>query len=140
MTRVDFYIVDGAARHDVALCRIVEKACTRGHAVFVACKDADAVSAFNDLLWRFSDTSFVPHRIASEEDDGSAVVIGTRTDQLLEPDVLVNLAPDVPGNVSSFKRVVESAGFDDATREAARKRYRFYQERGFPLQAHKIGT
>ena len=57
-----------------------------------------------------------------------------------EPDVLVNLAVEVPGAASRYERVIESAGFDDTTRAVARERYRYYQERGFPLNTHKVSS
>ena len=139
MTRVDFYVVNGAAAHDLALCRVIEKAWSRGHFIFVCCESTAQAASFDDLLWRYKDTSFVPHRLESETDDGARIIVGLSPENAPEPDVLVNLAPEVPVSASSFARVVESAGYDDNTRDAARKRYRFYQERGFPLHTHKIG-
>lgn len=137
MTRVDFYVLDNASatNHDHMICRVVEKAFQRGHQIYVQCADATAVRTFDDLLWRFQDTSFVPHAL---EGDEAPVVIGCGEVLPSAHDVLVNLNNAVPAAASSFNRVVESAGFDDATRSAARERYRFYQERGFPLNTHKI--
>ncbi len=138
MTRVDFYVLErGAApEHGHMMCRVVEKAWRSGHQVYVQCADADAARAFDDLLWRFKDTSFVPHAL---DEDGTPVTIGTTAGAVSEPDVLVNLGDAVPAEASRFQRVIESAGFDEATRGAARERYRHYQERGFPLHTHKVG-
>lgn len=137
MTRVDFYVLEKAnnAEHDRMICRVVEKAWQRGHQVYVACADNDAASAFDELLWRFQDTSFVPHAL---NDADAPVVIGTLESESSSLDVLVNLQSDVPGKVSSYERVIESAGYDEVTRAAARERYRYYQDRGFPLNTHKI--
>ena len=51
-------------------------------------------------------------------------------------------------NVKYFREVLQlvkenyvgdaPAGYDDLTRGAARSRYRFYQDRGFPLNTHKV--
>ncbi|MEQ8231783.1 MAG: DNA polymerase III subunit chi [Gammaproteobacteria bacterium] len=140
MTRVDFYVVDGgSAVHDRTLCRVVEKAWQRGHAIYVNCADRDAARHFDDLLWQFQDTSFVPHALAQDATDDTPVIIGTAVDDAPVHDVLLNLVADVPAAVSRFERVIESAGHDDASRSAARARYRYYQDRGFPLHTHKIG-
>jgi DNA polymerase-3 subunit chi len=139
MTRVDFYVLEiaGASNHDRMICRVVEKAWQRGHSVFVQCADDISADAFDDLLWSFQDTSFVPH--AREGiGDPAPVVIGTAAERAPSLDVLVNLASIVPECMSSFERVIESAGYDDTSRAAARERYRYYQDRGFPLKTHKI--
>ncbi|MCB1745943.1 MAG: DNA polymerase III subunit chi [Gammaproteobacteria bacterium] len=140
MTRVDFYVIDGGAnRHDHTLCRVVAKAWQQGHAVYVQCADRDGARAFDDLLWTFEDTSFVPHALEGDDAAPAPIVIGTSADALAAPDVLLNLAAEVPANVSRFARVIESAGHDETSRQAARQRYRYYQDRGFPLHTHKLG-
>ena len=144
MTRIDFYVLDSPAadRHDRMMCRIVEKAWQQGHSVYVQCQDREAAQAFDDLLWQFQDTSFVPHVLdgvaGGEADNDVRVMVGTAAIAAPVPDVLVNLASHVPDSASSFARVVESAGYDDASRTAARARYRHYQDRGFPLNTHKV--
>lgn len=137
MTRVDFYVVENAAReqHDRTLCRVIEKAFSRGHQIYVALDSEPAMQAFDDLLWRYQDTSFVPHGSVR---DNTPVVLGMDAAQCKVADVLVNFCADVPVAASRFERVVETAGFDDDTRRAARARYRHYQERGFPLNTHKV--
>ena len=45
----------------------------------------------------------------------------------------------MPELASRYARIIESAGFDDITRSAARSRYRFYQDCGFALNTHKVG-
>lgn len=136
MTRVDFYVLErgDAVGHDRMICRVVEKAWQRGHHVYIACADDARVAAMDDLLWQFRDVSFVPHGTGAD----LPVVIGTDAAAAAAPDVLVNLAPDVPEAASRYERVIESAGYDDASRGAARHRYRYYQERGFPLNTHKV--
>ncbi len=141
MTRVDFYVLEppSAAGHDRMMCRIVEKAWQQGHGVYVQCEDDAQARAFDDLLWQFQDTSFVPHALADQATPEVRVRIGCAAVDELQPDVLVNLASAVPELASRYSRVIESAGYDDASRVAARGRYRYYQDRGFPLNTHKVG-
>lgn len=140
MTRVDFYVIEppSAAGHDRMMCRIVEKAWQQGHAVYVQCEDDARARAFDDLLWQFQDTSFVPHALAATATLETKVIVGCAAVDNLQPDVLINLALAVPELASRYARVIESAGYDDTTRRAARSRYRLYQERGFPLNTHKV--
>ena len=53
-------------------------------------------------------------------------------------ELLVNLQRDVPPFFSQFEQVVETTGPDEATRALARNRYRFYKDRGYPLETIKV--
>ena len=53
-------------------------------------------------------------------------------------DVMINLAPDVPGFFSRYARVAEVIDSDPARREAGRERFRFYRDRGYELKTHNI--
>ncbi len=46
----------------------------------------------------------------------------------------------MPAFFSRFERVMETSGADPGSREAARDRYRYYQERGYTLNTHKLGA
>ena len=142
MTRVDFYVLEtpSAERHDRMLCRIVEKAWQQGHTVYLCCDDAQMAQSFDSLLWQFQDTSFVPHVLGEQSDADTRVMIGLDAGAVATPDVLVNLAAVVPAAATRYTRVIESAGFDDTTRAAARLRYRHYQDRGFPLNTVKVNS
>jgi DNA polymerase-3 subunit chi len=138
---VDFYVLAGAeARsHDVFFCRLVHKAWRQGHAVYVHAADAERAEVFDDLLWTYHDISFVPHARAWQDDPGTApVCVGYADEHAPHDDLLLNLAATVPGCAARFRRIVESAGFDDATRGAARARYRRYQEHGCALKTHQV--
>jgi DNA polymerase III subunit chi len=44
----------------------------------------------------------------------------------------------VPPWFGRFNRVAEPVGADEAARAAARERYRYYQDRGYTLNTHKL--
>ena len=152
MTRVDFYILD-TDNPDSRLrtaCRIAQKAVQRRHHVFVnAADDADA-TRLDDLLWTFSQGSFIPHLVAGRgqpADGDEPVVIGVGDSNSPDDppaeagdhwDVMINLAGDVPGFFSRYARVAEIVDADPARRSQGRRRYRFYQDRGYGLQTHSI--
>jgi len=142
VTRVDFYVLKsqaGGETHKTA-CRIAEKAYRLGQKVYLHTDSAEGASALDQLLWVFRDGSFVPHELAdSGAAPGSPVLIGH--DREPDPDhrdVLVNLAGQVPSFFSRFERVVEIVGGDHGQRSLARERFRFYRDRGYPLDTHEL--
>jgi DNA polymerase-3 subunit chi len=52
--------------------------------------------------------------------------------------VLISLQEDVPPCFSRFERMVELVTSDEADRRRARERYRFYRDRGYPLEKHEV--
>ena len=142
MTRIDFYILDSPAREarfGVA-CRLADKAVQQRHEVLIN-TEADADSErLDELLWTFSQGSFLPHRLLADttrEDEGEPILIGSGR----EPgegswDLLINLAPKVPAFFSRFGRVAEVVGADEESKAAGRERFRYYRDRGYELNTH----
>jgi DNA polymerase-3 subunit chi len=140
MTQVDFYILaDNAPKaRPLLTCRLTEKAWKQGHRVFINTDTSQQLGELDDLLWTFRAGSFIPHGVYTETDAEQPVSLGHGVEPEGYNDVLVNLSPDVPGFFSRFERVAELVGADDASRTAARERYRFYQDRGYTLNTHKL--
>jgi DNA polymerase-3 subunit chi len=144
VTQVDFYISasdSNDARLKVA-CKIVDKAFELDHHVFVHASTDDEARQLDELLWTFSQGSFIPHRVVREplmEPPRERVLIG-----MTEPpatgrwDVLVNLAPQVPEFFSRYERVAEVVDANAERRERSRERYRFYRDRGYKLNTHQV--
>lgn len=143
MTRVDFYVMEmpNARQHDHLVCRLAEKAWSEGHRVHICCENDASASSIDNLLWSYKDTSFVPHaKVDAPDSNAAPVTIGLIADVPNTTEVLINLGSDVPDFFSRFERVMETTGSDDSARAAARERYRFYQERGYSLKTHKLGS
>ena len=144
MTQVDFYILDSDsddARLRLA-CRIVDKANEADQHVFInAASDIDA-QKLDELLWTFSQGSFIPHRIVREGADtvsAEPVIIGLNRSPLGERwDLMINLAADVPEFFSRYRRVAEVVDGNAARRAQSRERYRFYRDRGYTLNTHQV--
>lgn len=142
MTRVDFYILGGDEPAGLArlACRLVDKAWQQGMASLVNVADPAAAAGVDELLWTFRDISFLPHAPAAEAtgERRLAAVIGCGEEPRCELDLLINLAPAVPEFFSRFARVAELVDEEPARRTAGRERFRFYRDRGYPLDTHKL--
>lgn len=144
MTRVDFYIVERQSpeAHLTVACRIAEKAVRENHEVLInTASDTDS-ARLDELLWTFSQGSFLPHRLLSasaESDEGEPVGIGTgQAPSDGRWDVLINLAPEVPEFVGRFSRIAELVGAEESARAAGRERFRYYRGQGYELQTHHV--
>jgi DNA polymerase-3 subunit chi len=141
MTRVDFYILQDSqpSARQLFACKLTEKAYKKGHKVYINTASGQQLKQLDDLLWTFRDGSFLPHGCYAEEDTGEqAILLGHAIEPDGPSDVLVNLANDIPTFFSRFNRVAELVGGDDSQREAARERFRFYKDRGYTMNTHKL--
>jgi DNA polymerase-3 subunit chi len=137
MTEIDFY--SGGDKLDVT-CRLVAKAVRKGLKVMIYTRDISAIDRLDKLLWSFSSTDFLPHCRADDKLAAVTPVILTHDAmKLSHDDVLLNLDVETPSFFSRFNRLIEITGTTPEDTQAARKRYRFYQDRGYEIRHHKLG-
>jgi DNA polymerase-3 subunit chi len=143
MTRVDFYVLQSAAGQERAIfaCRLAEKAWRLGHAVYLHTPSAGDTRRLDELLWTFRDGSFLPHlpvedAAAADPEGTTAVLLGHGTEPGPQHELLINLADDVPMFFSRFDRVAEIVTGDNP--DSARDSFRFYRDRGYELNTHKL--
>jgi DNA polymerase-3 subunit chi len=144
VTQVDFYVLESdsdEARLQLA-CKIVDKATQQDHHVFIHSTSDDEARRLDELLWTFSQGSFIPHRVVRGELDKAPlepVLIGVNAPPGPDRwDVLINLAADVPEFFSRYERVAEVVDAEPKRRERSRDRYRFYRDRGYKLNTLKV--
>lgn len=139
MTRIDFHLVD-ADKLGYG-CRLIRKIYRAKQHVVVCCDDPVRLKAFDEALWTFSPQDFVPHVMASDALAGETpVVLTASADSLPWHDVLVNLGDGLPEGFSRFERLIEVVGGDEDDRARGRERWRFYRDRGYPLEKHEVGA
>jgi DNA polymerase-3 subunit chi len=144
VTQVDFYVLDSDSDEARLLlaCKIVDKATQLDRHVYVHSPSDEEAKKLDELLWTFSQGSFIPHVVVRSELETpplEPVLIGVN--QSPGPgrwDVLVNLGPDVPEFFSRYERVAEVVDANAARREQSRERYRFYRDRGYKLNTHQV--
>ena len=141
MTRVDFYLLDRATEggKDAAVCKLAHKAFRLGHRVYILTHDDRSAQHLDQLLWTFSQGSFIPHGLGARPSDiDMPVLIGCEEPPTAHEDVLIQLTPQVPEFFSRFRRVAEVVDGSDDGKTLARERFRFYRDRGYELQTHNL--
>ncbi|HEC18422.1 MAG TPA: DNA polymerase III subunit chi [Gammaproteobacteria bacterium] len=138
MTRVDFYILASGSPEHIA-CKLSEKAYGLGNRVYIHTESAQQAQHMDELLWTFRDGSFVPHeQYQASAPRRTPIQIGCHENPDTDCDVLINLAGEVPLFFSRFLRVAELVGVEPAAKTQGRERFRFYRDRGYPLETHEL--
>lgn len=145
MTRIDFYILAESAPRSRALfaCRLADKAYRMKHPIYIHTESEEQSAHMDDLLWTFSQGSFLPHVLSHKimEDDIVPPIIIGHSNELpttIQASVLINIASAVPLFFSHFERVAEIIDQSPEQKQIGRERYRFYRDRGYELQSHNI--
>ena len=138
MTEIDFY--SGGDKLHTA-CRLVAKAVRKDLKVMIYASDVATLEGIDKLLWTFSPMDFIPHCRADHKlADVTPVILGHDTKKIPHDEVLLNLDSDNPSFFSRFHRLIEITGTTPEDTHAARKRYRFYQDRGYQIRHHKLAA
>jgi DNA polymerase III subunit chi len=106
--------------------------------------DAAEVTAISRALWTSNKESFVPHlACAVEQDDATPstppvgwvgqtpIVLGPGHWGSMEPQILLNLGQAVQGDWTSYQRIIELVGHDEADKQRGRERWATFKRLGF---------
>lgn len=137
MTQVTF--LHGALDRLQAVAAWLAQACREGGSVLVYVPAAGRGEQLDRLLWAQPATGFTPHcraddKLAAE----TPIVLTSDLDRPLHDECLMNLSDEVPPGFSRFQRLIEIVSTDDGDKLPGRERFRFYKERGYPLEARDI--
>lgn len=123
-------------------CRLIRKALAAQCRLLVCHQDENQLVEFDQLLWTFSATDFLPHVIFKHADQVSAertpvwlaLVSDVEVVNLVQPNtILLNLSESVPAHFAQFERLIEIVAHSASATQAGRERYRFYQQQGYQL-------
>jgi len=142
--QVDFYLIsnqvtDAKLKFASRLCNKIQRMDKK---TLVVTDSVETTEQLDQMLWSFSDTSFVAHEQLSEE-ALSSIQIGERIqvdNPVLEHgyDVLISLCKEVPVFSHHFARVAEIVEASEDDKAAARARFKNYKDEGFELKTHDI--
>ena len=144
MERADFYVLEGndSRQRWRFACQEIEKAFLADERVLVWFDNEADVAAFDDLLWTFADRSFIPHEAlgAASDWEETPVLLGASGSPPAAPQLIVNLATEVPPGAAAAGRIVEIVDDDAARRQAGRLRFRQYRALGIEPVTHRAGA
>lgn len=153
MTKIDFYITNINTLDEYLnfACRLTEKAYRKQCDVYLHTANEAHMAALDKLLWTFRPNSFLPHssELNSKKsennrnngDTASAtgeILVACSGDPRDHHDVLVNLTEETPECFSRFTRVAEVVMSTDEAKAKSRQRYKYYRDRGYPLEVHNL--
>jgi DNA polymerase III subunit chi len=142
MTQVDFHFNAADKLHYV--CRLLRKIYKSGKKTVVFCSENQHLHRLDQELWSFSALDFLPHVRSGDPLAAVTPIIllnqASDAAQLASShhDVLVNLAQEMPPMFSRFDRLVEVVEQAEEDRLKARIRWKFYKDRGYPLNTFDL--
>jgi DNA polymerase III subunit chi len=135
LTRIDFHIhLPDKLNYG---CRLVRRIRQAGKRILVWSDDPARLSDFDQALWTFSDSDFIAHVRSSDPlAPVTPVVLALDSPDTEHHEVMINLGNSTPPTFSRYDRLIELVGLEEDDRTRARERFRFYRDRGYPMQTH----
>ncbi len=139
MTRIDFHV--NAPSKLGHACRLARKAYGTGARMVFYTADERVLGELDRLMWTFSALDFIPHcRVTDRLADVTPIhLVGPDdVERCRHHELLVNLDREQPSFFSRFERLIEVVAADDDDLDAGRARWKFYKDRGYPLERHDL--
>jgi DNA polymerase-3 subunit chi len=133
MTRIDFH--SNVPNKIAYACRLARKARAADSQIVILAQDRRQLGELDELLWTFSEHDFLPHVMLDDAWAAQTPILLTTEGAMESPHhhILINLSDTPPAHFARFERMFEVISSDDADKSAGRERYRYYQQRGYPL-------
>ncbi|SFH81074.1 DNA polymerase III, chi subunit [Collimonas sp. OK307] len=133
MTQIDFHT--NISDKFLYTCRLVRKARMAQRQIVILSSNAEDLATLDQALWTFSEHDFLPHVRAGDPLAAQTPVILAADEETEWPhhQILVNLSGRTPLHFARFERMFEIISLAEEDKAGGRERYRFYQQRGYPL-------
>ena len=139
MTSVGFYRINGNAEARRPLvCQLTAKAFNQGMNVLILTENTVQTLEFDELLWSFNHSGFLPH-VQGTETDGP-ISITHEDNPGHHHGLLINLQAEIPGWLASFERAIEIIFDDQEVIQQKRLNFEFYKNRGYPLKFYDLSN
>jgi DNA polymerase-3 subunit chi len=135
--RIDFH--SNVSNYLNYACRLIRKALAAQCKLIVLHQDQAQLTEFDQLLWTFSSTDFLPHASVQHPlAQYTPVLLSLQARQETEPDyldhkILLNLSERIPDDFTRFERLIEIVPQQQEALQNGRQRYRHYQQQGHQL-------
>ena len=138
MTQVFFY--HGASDKIAAACALLGGAYAKKKPMLVFAPEKEVADSVDRALWTQSALGFVPHcRADSPLAAETPILIADNLEQLPQDERLMNLSQVIPPGFSRFQSLIEVVGREQADRDSARERVKFYKDRDYEVRYFDLG-
>ncbi|MCW9013201.1 MAG: DNA polymerase III subunit chi [Gammaproteobacteria bacterium] len=142
MSRVDFYILPDQSKNSLQhfACRLTDKAWQQGHRILIQTDSAEDSRMLDDMLWVFSDGSFIPHAVVDASDNKAQPVLISHLPQGVDQgrfQLMINLSSRAAAQ-DQFERIAEILNQEPARKKTGREHYKIYREKNYALNHHEI--
>ena len=138
--RIDFYKLNSlnSASINRFCCQLADKVVKMGNPVFVRTKNAAETRLLDDMMWTFSDSSFLAHEVQSDTVDSDAPVIIGHNASAPTTYLLINLGGELQEDIERYERIAEIINDAPDVLQRGRARYSAYKKAAYPLHYHEI--
>lgn len=122
--------------------RLVRKVRAKNLTLVICARPSD-VEEIDQKLWSLSPEAFLPHAVQGSRDEvwaRSPVLLCSEITAQHKRQVLVNLGQMIPEIGKQFERIVDIVATDEASRAAARQRWRDCVARGLVPERHDVAA
>lgn len=120
-------------------CRLCQRALAEGLQLFVWCESVDSMERFDQLLWTFQASSFIPHAI---DDPQAPICLGLTVPNVFLQSTVQNVGclnlSQHAVDATQFDRVLEIIEATDGAKAAGRERFKEYKQQGITPTTHQI--
>lgn len=140
MTRIAFYVgqSNNLQARLLLACKLVEKALAQDLNIYIHTDHLTTSTRMDELLWTYSDLSFIPHAMTPSSERGLKVLIGHDYEPPEPYEFLINLSNQIPSFLERFERMAEVLDQEESILVAGRKRYQIYRKQGYNLDYHQL--
>ncbi len=140
MTQVIFHQLADDSQLAKKVCDITAQAFTQKQKLVVLCGTQKEAEQVDELLWQFPSDRFIPHNLHGEGPAaGTPVEICWSTEQLSRRAVVVNMSKALIQTHKQFQKVIDFVPQAEDAKQAARLRYKQYQQAGCHMQFQSAG-
>lgn len=136
MPQVTFYSLSGEEQAAAKqACQLVADAAGNRQRCSILCQDQAAAELVDELLWQLPADRFVPHNLFGEGPSaGTPVEICWQQSQLTRRPFVVNLSQTMLNEPHQHQTIIDFVPQPEEQKQAARIRYKQYQQAGCTMQ------
>lgn len=135
MSTAQFYQISGGLDEKNHLAaQLTEEHYRQQKRVLILCHDKKQALAFDEYLWTFKPSSFIPHNLLSEAmTPPPPVMVATVDETLPFANTVINLSQSIALNVKNPQHIIEIICDIEEEKKRLRGFYREYQTQGFKV-------